>query len=91
MEFKLNKIDPDLRRQVNEAAKSGKVHGAGHKLSVNKDKRDETEKHNSYKHKEKNQVILVNAEKKEDVDIEVISENDMANTEIKGRFIDVRK
>jgi len=91
MEFKLNKIDPDLRRQVNDAAKAGKVHGANHNLSVNKDKNDESSKQNFDKNQENNERILIKAEKKQDIEIDVFSEKETTDTTRKGKFLDVRK
>ena len=91
MEFKLNKIDPDLRRQVNETAQSGKVHGADHNLSVNKDKKGNREKQSFHEALQDKKKILVNAVKEVSINIEAFSEEDEINSTNKGRFLDIRK
>lgn len=91
MEFKLNKIDPDLRRQVNEVTKEGKVHGADHNLRVNKDPKEKHDKETFHEHMNTGKKILINAEKKESIDVEAFSEKDEITMEAKGRFLDIRK
>ncbi len=91
MEFKLNKIDPDVRRQVNEATKEGRIHGADHNISVKKDKKQEHRKYTSKDKMESSKRIFVNAIKKQNFEIEVFSEENGTEKEIKGRFLDIRK
>ena len=44
MEYKLNKIDTELRQLVNDATKEGKVHGNKETYKVNKDKKERNKK-----------------------------------------------
>ena len=90
MEYKLNKIDTDLRRQVNEASKEGKVHGADHKLSVNKDKKQES-KSDFQKKLEYKKRILVDAENKEKIDLEAFTDEDVTSISSIGTILDIRK
>lgn len=93
MEFKLNKIDTDIRRKIDEQTKSDKVH-SGKKINVNKDLNERHSKNNSKNEMEnkrryftidgvkysKNE-IQIEAEKNESIDIQ----NSM------GRILDTKK
>lgn len=95
MEYRLNKIDMDLRKQINEAAKEGKVHG-NKQVSINKDKKEEQKDSNS-KQKFKNferynkKKLLVDAEKAEQLEIDAYLEKDKDLKGEKGIFLDTRK
>lgn len=90
MEYKLNKIDPDLRRQVNEAAKEGKVHGADHSLTVNKDRKQE-QKSDFQKKLESKKRIVIDAENNEQIDLEAFTDEDISKISSKGTILDTRK
>lgn len=50
MEFKLNKIDTEIRQRVNDATKEGKVH-TKNDIVISKDKREQKKKDkNDFKH-----------------------------------------
>ena len=103
VEFRLNKIDTNLRQLVNDATKEGKVHSK-QAITVNKDK--DQEKGQEEKKKEKNskekfnlskysgigRKIIVEAVKIENVEVEATKDEAAASENTyKGRFIDFRK
>lgn len=90
MEFKLNKIDTDLRNKINEAAKEGKVHTKDRKLNINKDKDSQGEKQKFYLSSKKKQEnkFSVEAVKSENINIEAFAEEDEKDNNVKGRFLD---
>lgn len=93
MEFRLNKIDTELRKQVNDAAKEGKVHSKksvyiakdkkGRKSSYSQSSNDSTKKYS-------NKRLLVDANKTETVDVDGYIDEENENIS-KGIIIDVRK
>lgn len=92
MEYRLNKIDTDLRQKVNDMTKEGKVHSKK-EIKISKDKGGQEENKNFkevYKKVDKKKVkICVDATKKEDLGIE--AEKDRDENSPKGIFLDVRK
>lgn len=92
MEYRLNKIEPEIRQLVNDAVKEGKVHGNKDISKVDKDKREKQGK-NPKDFKEElakqspKEKISVDAIKKSEIDIEA-SKEDMDLT--KGRFLDTK-
>lgn len=97
MEFKLNKIDTDLRRKVNDMTKDGKVHSKNG-LLINKNKSaDESEKKNFsefYKEEqEKDHKIKVTVEaiKTDTAEIKAEKETDEMILHTRGTFLDTRK
>ncbi|GFP77118.1 hypothetical protein [Clostridium fungisolvens] len=101
MEFKLNKIDTDLRHKLEEQTRDGKVHSKdGIKIETQSDSykyRDKNQKKKKDKHKESFQevikeqkVVTVDGYKPETLEVEVTKEKD-SKENYRGIFIDVKK
>ncbi len=75
MEFKLNKIDTDIRKKIKEERKESKVH-SGKAINVNKDFLEENDNNLNNKNEES-----VNVEKSEKIGIQ----NSL------GRILDTKK
>jgi broad specificity polyphosphatase/5'/3'-nucleotidase SurE len=92
MEYKLNKIDTDLRQKINDAAREGKVHGAKN-IAINKDKQQEEKKNKNCKLKQynKNDKLIVNAVKTQNVEVNAFKDNIETNEFPKGVYLDVKK
>lgn len=94
MEFRLNKIDTELRQIVNEATKEGKVHGNKQLSSINKDgRRDKNNNSESFQEqldKRTKEKILVEAIKVKEVNIEA-SKDDYVGDLNQGRFLDTKR
>lgn len=93
MEFKLNKIDTDLRQKVHDQTKEGKVHSKN-SIKVQKDKHDESGEKKDFKEffseeENKSKKIKVFASKNEKLDVEAQLKEDDSSP--KGIFLDVRK
>ncbi|MFL0269671.1 hypothetical protein [Candidatus Clostridium radicumherbarum] len=90
MEYKINKIDTERRKEINEASKEGIVHGYEN-ISIYKNKERKNSNHNngsSLNYKQKK--LLVDATKAEELEIEAFKEEaDLKIT--KGTFLDVKK
>jgi hypothetical protein len=91
MEYKLNKIDPNLRQKVNNATKEGIVHGTKN-IAINKGKSEDNKENSRNKPKlqeqEKNKKLLIDAIKAENIEIEAVKEEHEAS---KGRYLDTKK
>lgn len=97
MEYRLNKIDPEVRNKVNEATSAGKIHTKSD-IVINKDRKKSKEDNDAEfeeelkKQKKENKKILVEAVKVEEVEILAFKEADnLAKDEKKRHFLDVRK
>lgn len=102
MEYRLNKIDPELRERIKETTKSGKIHAKA-ELSVNKDGKEKNknsdedfisklEKEKNYKDKnKKKKKIIVDAVKFEEVEIPAYKEAELSKDEARGNILDVKK
>ncbi|MCY6370420.1 hypothetical protein [Clostridium ganghwense] len=93
MEYRLNKIDMEIRQIVNDSAKEGKVHGSKVTEKVDKDKKknkEETFKKKLLKNKGKKR-IMVDAVKLNNVKIEAIKEERVQKSISTGRFLDITK
>jgi len=94
MEFRLNKIDTDLRRKVNEAANEGKVHPKK-EIQVNKDKEQEEPKEQAREYKavkiQKKKNIIIDAEKTCNVNIDGFIGDEKELKLKKGIFLDIKK
>jgi abortive infection bacteriophage resistance protein len=94
MEFRLNKIDTELRQVVNEATKEGKVHGNKEVSTINKDGRQnkQDDKNNFKKQldEKKEKKIVVEAVKTKEIDIEASKEDSIPNLTF-GRFLDTKR
>ncbi len=92
MEYRLNKIDTDLRQKINDATREGLVHGTKN-IAINKDKQREKKERNQngLKHHNKNKKLFVDALKAENVEIEAFKEKTEAKENVKGMFLDIKK
>ncbi|MCY6483660.1 hypothetical protein OW763_04750 [Clostridium aestuarii] len=92
MEYKLNKIDIELRQRVHDATKKGKIHGNKDLNKIDKDKREhkKEEREGNFKEKlakqKKKKKITVDAVKAENVNIEAFKEEVSA-----GKFLNIKK
>lgn len=100
MEFRLNKIDPEVRQRVKETTSAGKVHTKTG-ITISKDEKDRENKKErnfdselkKYKDKKGKKLFLVEASKVEEVKIDAYKEESGAPSkdEAKGSILDVRK
>ncbi|HEY8889410.1 MAG TPA: hypothetical protein VIM70_04090 [Clostridium sp.] len=96
MEFKLNKIDVEIRQRVKNTTKSGVVHRKD-SITVNKDRnpRDNSKTYEEFRGKllkyKKNHKITVGAFKNTQYDVEVFKETLEKEQRSIGNFIDTKK
>jgi hypothetical protein len=96
MEFKLNKIDVEIRQRVKDTTKSGVIHRK-ELISVNKDRnpKDNSKSYEEFKDKlfkyKKDHKITVKAFKNQQYEIEVFKENLEIEQKNMGHFIDTKK
>ena len=96
MEYRLNKIDTDLRRKVNEAADESKVHPKKN-IQINKDREQRSgqqhaeEYKREYKDEGKKRKIIIDAEKTLNVKIDGFISEDKELKLKKGMFLDIKK
>ncbi|MCB2297196.1 hypothetical protein [Clostridium tagluense] len=96
MEFKLNKIDVEIRQRVKDTTKSGVVHRKG-TISVNKDRnpKDNSKSYQEFNSKllkyNKSHKITVGAFRNNQYDIEVFKDVLEKEQRIMGNFIDTKK
>lgn len=96
MEFKLNKIDVEIRQRVKDTTKSGVIHRK-ELISVNKDRnpKDNSESFEEFKDKllkyKNDHKITVKAYKNQQYEIEVFKENLEKEQINMGHFIDTKK
>lgn len=99
MEFKLNKIDLQVRDRIKEQTKEGKVHSKKN-ITINKQHRDNNSKDKSFyeqlkkQRENKNKNIKVKAikyVKSENLDIEATKEEMEGKPTIVGTIIDAKK
>ncbi|MBK1812937.1 hypothetical protein JHL18_20140 [Clostridium sp. YIM B02505] len=102
MEYKLNKIDTDLREKLKEQTRDGKVHAKdGIKIETHVDsykyrepgkgKKKDKHKEESFKEFVKEQkLVTVDGYKADTVEVEVTKEKD-SKENYRGIFIDVKK
>lgn len=98
MEFRLNKIDPEVRERVKETTSAGKIHTKTG-IIINKDtKKNKEDNEADFEDELKRQKkkgkkkLLVEAVKVEEVQIPVYKEADSSSEdENRGHFLDVRK
>lgn len=99
MEYRLNKIEPEVRQRVKETTSAGKVHTKSG-ITINKDSKDKkngngndfSSKLEKQKNKNKNK-FCVDAVKVDEVEISAYKEEveNSSKDEIKGNILDVRK
>lgn len=97
MDFKINKIDPELRQRIQDVTKEGVVHNKTN-FKTNKDKKRDSNKDNrSFKEELKKfekttkKKILVSAEKIEDIEVTVYRDKKNLKDVQIGSIIDTRK
>ena len=96
MEFKLNKIDVEIRQRVKDTTRSGVVHRKD-SIVVNKDRnpRDNSKTYEEFSRKlskyKKSHKIVVGAYKNTQYEIEVFKENMAKEQKDVGNFIDIKK
>ncbi|MBU3176444.1 hypothetical protein KPL47_08665 [Clostridium estertheticum] len=96
MEFKLNKIDVEIRQRVKDTTKSGVVHRKD-SITVNKDRNpsDNSNSYEDFKYKiskyKKKHKISVGAFKNAQYEVEVFKENLDKEQRRIGNFIDTKK
>ncbi|NFF61833.1 hypothetical protein FDB08_10180 [Clostridium botulinum] len=94
LEYKLNKIDTELRQMVNDSAKQGKVHGNKETYKVDKDKKERNKKNYSEQLKKqllkkKKKKIIVDAVKIKNVKVDAFRDKECKNL-TQGRFLDTK-
>lgn len=96
MEFKLNKIDVEIRQRVKDTTKSGVIHRK-ESITVNKDRnpRDNSKSYEEFRGKlskyKKNHKITVGAFRNNQYAVEVFKEAIEKEQRIMGNFIDIKK
>lgn len=81
MEFRLNKIDPEVRRRVKETTSTNKIHNK-REILINKDHRDKgknsqenfSSELSKYKEGKNKKHVLVQASKVEEVEVKAFKE-----------------
>lgn len=94
MEYRLNKIDPELREKIFDQTSSGKIHSKG-KLYVNKDRNPEKNSggdnfSEELKKQAQSEKIYVKAIKVEDIQVLAIKEAESKDG-TRGLIIDIKK
>ncbi|WML35502.1 hypothetical protein [Clostridium sp. OS1-26] len=100
MEFRLNKIDPEVRQRVKETTSSGKIHTKSG-IVTNKDNENKKNRNGEdfsselekQKDKRKEKIFSVDAVKVEEVEVSVYKEEKegLSENEVRGYMIDVKK
>ncbi|MGK0468066.1 hypothetical protein [Clostridium sp.] len=96
MEFKLNKIDVEIRKRVKDTTKSGIIHRKN-AITVNKDRNpnDNSGSYEEFKYKlskyKKKHKIYVDASRNTQYEVEVFKEALEKERRIIGNFIDTKK
>ena len=85
MEFKLNKIDTDIRKKMQEEIKNDKVH-SGKSISVKKDLKDERNESNN-----ENQILTNGENKKRYITVDGVMYNNQAINVNAERFEDINE
>ncbi|WP_195509789.1 hypothetical protein [Clostridium tyrobutyricum] len=100
MEFRLNKIDPDVRQRIKEITRSGKVHNKS-EISIGKDYKDRERRQqgnfkaelSKYKDKNSKKHFFVEATKVEEVKVPAFKNEDecFSVDNNRGSILDVKK
>ncbi|MEY7998811.1 hypothetical protein AB8U03_01140 [Clostridium sp. Mt-5] len=100
MEFRLNKIDPEVRRRVKETTSTNKIHNK-REILINKDYRDKGKNSqgnfgselSKYKQEKNKKHVLVQASKVEEVEVKAFKEEGeiISRDDKRGTILDVRK
>ncbi|WP_446897242.1 hypothetical protein ACSVC9_09440 [Clostridium sp. LBM24168] len=100
MEFRLNKIDPEVRQRIKEVTRSGKVHNKS-EIIIDRDYKDGQKRQqgdfkselSKYRGKNSKKHLLVEATKVEEVKVNAFKEEkgSTSKTDNRGSIIDVKK
>ncbi|OCA96808.1 hypothetical protein [Clostridium beijerinckii] len=94
MEFKLNKIDTDIRKKMQEETKDDKVH-SGKGISIKKDIKDEKSYHEKNLKEDENEKKFVTIDgikyNSKNVDVQVEKVEKISGENSKGRVLDTMK
>jgi hypothetical protein len=93
VEFKLNKIDTDIRKKMKEEIKDDKVH-SGKSISVKKDIKDEKKqyiKQDDTKEENQKRYITIDGIKDKNIDIKVEKLEQINDGNSKGRVLDRKR
>ena len=94
MEFKLNKIDTDIRKKMQEEIKEDKVH-SGKGINVTKDLKDEKheERQNTDEEENEKRYITIDGVRRnnKNISIKVEKIEEMNDENSKGRILDKKK
>ena len=96
MEYKLNKIDTELRQRVQDITKPGKIHGkADIEIRDNNKGRDgnhqQQESLKNKTHETVNKKLIVDATLNEDFQVEAFIQKEKSRNIPKGSFLDMKK
>lgn len=95
MEYKLNKIDTEIRQKIQDTTKEGFIHSKQQVL-INKDKKKQGNQSfkNSLKKfakKDDGKKICIDAEMVEEVEVEAFIKEEEKNNALSGRFLDIKR
>jgi len=94
MEYRLNKIDTEVRQIINDSTKEGKVHNYKELTKVNKDGRNSSQNQGgSFKEqleKSQKEKIIVNAVKFQEVNVDALKDDFIGELN-QGRFLDTKR
>lgn len=101
MEYRLNKIDMELRERINESTSEGKIHRKNGIQRLKGKKSDDRKNEGNSQYKKfvlpensaKGKKIMITTVKDMDkhIDVEATKDDDLINTTEKGNFLDVRR
>ena len=94
MEFKLNKIDTDIRKKMQEEIKEDKVH-SGKSINVTKDLKDEKNEYinleETKEDSEKRYITIDGVRDNKNISIKVEKVEKITDENSKGRILDKKK
>lgn len=94
MEFKLNKIDTDIRKKIDEERKESKVH-SGKAINVNKELHDDSKNYINNKEEElsKKKRFIIDGIKynKNEIKVDVEKDEKLSIQNSIGRILDTKK
>lgn len=94
MEFKLNKIDTDIRKKMQEEIKEDKVH-SGKSINIKKDIKDEKKEEVKKNTEEKNERRYITIDgviyNSNNISIKAEKVEEITNENSKGRILDKKK
>ncbi|AVK48280.1 hypothetical protein AXY43_09680 [Clostridium sp. MF28] len=94
MEFKLNKIDTDIRKKMQEDIKEEKVH-SGKSINIKKDIKDEKSKYQEdlkENEREKKYITIEGVKyNNKNIDVKVEKVEELKEDNSKGRILDKKK